>query len=1139
METIKNHLNICNVCGANLVPKDGHWYCPACGYYKAEETTSELDTLIYGAEQELRKANFDTAEEDYSDIVEKFPESAAGYWGRMKARYGIKYEKDEQDKYLPTCFADVDSVLNDRDYLSALQHADTRNAAVYKKEVQKIENIRKIWIEKAAKEKPYDVFICFKDTDSENHHTEDSRNARDLYGYLTEQGYRVFFSPISLMGKAGEEYEPYIYNALNTAAVMIVYGSKAEYFESVWMKNEWSRFLKRIKEKKKYNGSLLVVCNGVNPNELPIALRKIQALDTQSFSFSPTLLARVKTIVDKTKKPENVLERVQLKTEVGKKAQSVGNHISTISIIGTNGGATLKKTTGAAESYAVTTREIGQYSIPSLSVDETRKIAIVKTYLAEKMYDSALNYVESILSEHEASGEAALLKFLIQSKVENLAELKNTKEELTDFALIHKVIECNEKSVGEKFIAAICEYISVRLSKKAEYRREYPLTKEIAAYASDSVYNFLKNIDYTAALKADADVAEKYYRMFLSRQKSNDTDLFIALHHTFVTDCLNAGAIETARTFNNEILSWDESDYRANIIAVSLKVAYTAVNTNISDDDTGAETLFLNNSLYVNDDFNALKNIVAKLSQTDVEKFFSLLSVFLRKNTPKGNIEDLKQWYMFVLQYGFASRETAIAGLFEAVNNKNSSERAVLFDTLEKFLPPENVDEHIARRFDFAKSAQEKGEFSLAVTYYEKVLEIDEGNVSARWNILCCKANAADEKTLSDSLHSLSDFSCIRDLLKYCNEKKRAHYLNILMKSVFGEIEKDISAETSEKCADVFDELLKYIPENQTADVEKLIRVADACKKNGAFERGLKYYGLVLALNNKSSCAYWGSLQCTLKCRSDEELVSQETALADCTEFNSALGAATTQEEATHYIQIQKQQIEHYKAECRRRAEEERLKKIQEEREKQRRVERELQEAKERKEKQEQIERERKERAEQLEKEQQEREEKEAAFKSLVIMKNFFYGLLYFGLGLFVCAIIFLLLCDWFDMGGGPEFAWLIFALIMISPIFILVGIFAGMHYADQISEFEPRDFRYVNKKRKVRSLSIGKITSLEVEDGENVVKGESIIIMSVRGKEINITAPVDGKVSFIVTSGDKISFNALLAIIEYENYYE
>ena len=146
----------------------------------------------------------------------------------------------------------------------------------------------------------------------------------------------------------------------------------------------------------------------------------------------------------------------------------------------------------------------------------------------------------------------------------------------------------------------------------------------------------------------------------------------------------------------------------------------------------------------------------------------------------------------------------------------------------------------------------------------------------------------------------------------------------------------------------------------------------------------------MLALNNKSSCAYWGSLQCTLKYRSDEELVSQKIALADCTEFNSALGVAATQEEATHYNQIQKQQIEHYKAECQRRAEEERLKKIEKESEKQRKLEREQQEAKAKKEKQAQLERERKERAEQLEQEQQEREEKEVVFKSLVIMKHFF-----------------------------------------------------------------------------------------------------------------------------------------------------
>ena len=45
-------------------------------------------------------------------------------------------------------------------------------------------------------------------------------------------GYRVFFSPVSLNGISGEEYEPYIYNALNTATVMLVYGSRESIFSS-------------------------------------------------------------------------------------------------------------------------------------------------------------------------------------------------------------------------------------------------------------------------------------------------------------------------------------------------------------------------------------------------------------------------------------------------------------------------------------------------------------------------------------------------------------------------------------------------------------------------------------------------------------------------------------------------------------------------------------------------------------------------------------------------------------------------------------------------------------------------------------------------------------------------------------------
>ena len=53
----------------------------------------------------------------------------------------------------------------------------------------------------------------------------DSVIAQDIYKALTDEGYRVFFSRISLEGKLGAEFEPYIFAALNGAKVMIIVGT--------------------------------------------------------------------------------------------------------------------------------------------------------------------------------------------------------------------------------------------------------------------------------------------------------------------------------------------------------------------------------------------------------------------------------------------------------------------------------------------------------------------------------------------------------------------------------------------------------------------------------------------------------------------------------------------------------------------------------------------------------------------------------------------------------------------------------------------------------------------------------------------------------------------------------------------------
>lgn len=281
--------SICNVCGANLIYKDCRWVCQACGAYKEEEISNEEVTLLYNASQKLRLASFDDAEELYADIVKKYPKNSEAHWEFVLSRYGIKYEDDYDGRKLPTCYAaTMESFLSDKEYLAALSCApDAKVKAYYEEQGKIIEKNRIEWYEKASKEPAYDVFLCFKDSDKENNieRTDDSFEVADLYIFLSDKGYRVFFSRVSLRDKTGDKYEPYIYNALNTASVMLVYGSKPEYFESVWMKNEWTRYLKLMREGKKADGSLIVAYKDMSPSELPRRLAELQGLDAGSKTF--------------------------------------------------------------------------------------------------------------------------------------------------------------------------------------------------------------------------------------------------------------------------------------------------------------------------------------------------------------------------------------------------------------------------------------------------------------------------------------------------------------------------------------------------------------------------------------------------------------------------------------------------------------------------------------------------------------------------------------------------------------------------------------------------------------------------------------------------------------------------------------
>ena len=898
------NMNICNTCGASLINRDGRWVCPACGTYAPEEITNEELTLLYNANMLLRTLDFDGAENAFTDIIERYPKNSAGYWGRLRARFGIKYERDYNERNLPTCYAEVNSVLNDRDYLKAIQYADSTTKEVYRKQAAEIEKIREIWLERASKEKPYDIFICFKDSDVENgeEHTVDSVRVKELYFHLRGLGYRVFFSPVSLNGISGEEYEPYIYNALNTATVMLVYGSRAEFFSSTWMKNEWTRFLKRIREKQKSEGSLLVICDGVNPSELPQGLRSLQAMDAKALSFAQTLEQRVAEIISRNQKPKSVLERIQIKTEVGKKKTVVGNTISTV-----KAGGALGKKENAKIVQTIKTRELGEFAIPSLPLEEQRKIDIVETFMKQGLYEDASMYVDEILSDNEGNGKAYLLKFLIEAKVNYIEKIKDTHSFPSDFRLLHHVIEFNEKSIGERFVNAICEYLQSAY-RNGSYKVTAPILNEISAYASPKITALLGTMKNTDAITADAELALKFYRIYLGRQ-NYDTDAYIAAMQEFISGCLESGKLTMAKSLNDEILSLDEANLKAVLLHMILTCGKWKQNDSIHDCSFAKDF-----SPIGFDNFVFIENKIAILSEVDAETYLCLMA-----QKARGIINDatplsvMDRWFDLLVKYEYSGRADFIAYCEKELYNLQKWENRInLFERVEPCMDPANIDLHIEMRYHFAEIAQHQNNLSVAMRYFEKVLEIDESSVDARWSILCCQIGCTDNKEISDRVEGISSIDEIIDILKYCSTKaKQKALLDKILNAIFARSQKQVSAQIIEKCAHLFDELIKYYPENREDDVERLIRFAENCKINRSFELAIHYYGLALNLDDHLHDAYWGILQSKLKCRNDKELIEQRIPITDLAEFNSALVATGDDKAAAErYISLKKRQMD-------------------------------------------------------------------------------------------------------------------------------------------------------------------------------------------------------------------------------------
>lgn len=293
----------CKMCGGDLVLTEGSTIA-TCEYCGTQQTVPTIDDdkkarLYNRANQYRMDSEFDKAYAAYESIVNDQPDEAEAYWGMLLSEYGVEYVDDPKTgKMIPTCHRTLmRSVTSSTNYKAACQYADGESRIMYEDDAAVLDTLQKRVLNASAKEEPYDVFICYKETDEAGNRTADSVMAQDIYDALTTKGMRVFFSRISLEDKLGQDYEPCIFAALSSAKVMLMVTTDSDYCNAVWVKNEWKRYLDFMKNDS--SKTLIPVYKDISPYTLPDEFANLQAQDMGKLGAIQDLVRGVEKLAGK------------------------------------------------------------------------------------------------------------------------------------------------------------------------------------------------------------------------------------------------------------------------------------------------------------------------------------------------------------------------------------------------------------------------------------------------------------------------------------------------------------------------------------------------------------------------------------------------------------------------------------------------------------------------------------------------------------------------------------------------------------------------------------------------------------------------------------------------------------------------
>ena len=550
----------CKMCGAHI-HYDDNLSVATCEYCGTEQTVfradSEKQIQLFNRANALRMQNeFDKAQLTYDNILIDDPNNAEAHWGICLCRYGIEYvDSPTTGKKIPTCHRTaIKSIFDDLDYKEAIGNADVIAKKYYEGESKVIDRLQKDIIKVSQKEPPYDIFISYKEHDESGNRTTDSIYAEKLYYDLKDKGYRLFFSKVTLKGKTPAEYEPIIFSALISSKVMISIGSKKEYFESVWEKNEWSRFLSFMQEN--HNKYLIPCYFDMESYDMPDEFLAFDGVNLK-LDFEDDLYKRIDGLFNRKREEPTPIKNVYTEP----KPFSLDNRLERICAVILDGD--FKKANELIEEVLNIDYKCAKayyYKVfVNLRMKDTVDLVHRRVYL-----DSDANYYKAV--EYADKGYKEYLINLNKSIKEQIKN-KITEEKCSDFFLsiargeYARAIELAKmlkgiKDVDEraKDLTEECYKFAVDAKSRKFYTKARDLFHQIPSY-KDSVKEYLeccKLANEAAVLKKAEDCCVAMDNIIISADNKTITDRDKDIY----ADCLSYVRNYGGREINGKNVSY-------------------------------------------------------------------------------------------------------------------------------------------------------------------------------------------------------------------------------------------------------------------------------------------------------------------------------------------------------------------------------------------------------------------------------------------------------------------------------------------------------------------------------------------------------------------------------------------------------